>query len=63
MYENFADRILDPNDIEYCPVCGKKVYERCRNSGEITCECGFKFFVIEADGSAIPDDEDNEDEI
>lgn len=46
MYKNFADGIVDPDKVEYCPVCGKKVSERCRESGEVTCGCGFKFFVV-----------------
>lgn len=60
MYKNFADGIMDPDDIDYCPVCGKKVYERCRESGEVTCECGFKFFVVSAEDSEPMDEGEEE---
>lgn len=59
MYENFADGIIDPDDIEYCPVCGKKVYDRW-SSGAVTCECGFKFFVVSAEDNEETDVEEEE---
>lgn len=57
MYKNFADGIVDPDKVEYCPVCGKKVYDRWQ-SGEVACECGFKFFVVSAEDSELTDEEE-----
>lgn len=50
-----ATGISDTDNINYCPRCGKEIFSK-NSDGGAKCECGFSFFVIEADDSELEDD-------
>lgn len=55
----FISGISDTGNINYCSRCGERIYETYGN-GKGICKCGFRFFVVEADDSELPEREDEE---
>lgn len=51
MSYGFVSGLADNDEVSYCPKCGEHVYTS-HGDGSVTCECGYKFYVIEKEQEA-----------